>query len=593
MIEPISTQSLIKIATPLVSKVMGVAGKLVKEKKMSYDASTVIEKLADSIIYIDRVKTIWSPDEEVSIQEFYYPASIFYKGKIKFASSFSDLPNCNLIIEGIVGQGKSIFLRHLAVSVIYEGDRVPVFLELRNIEKQRNLLSLVLDKITALGFDNAAALFPHLAREGKFVLFLDGFDEVSPDLVSSLVYDLSNMSQQYPKLRMILSSRPDSGAISLSRFEFATLRELGENDYNGFLDKLNLSPEKKFLLIDAVALSSSSVKGVITTPLMLTLLVLVYISEKEIPENIPDFYESLFGVVFSGHDKIKTGFDRTLFSGLSERRLQNLFESFCFACVQSGITRSLTGEQFYKVFTAALEISDSNCACEVEGFKGDIVKVTCLMLEDGFNKVSFLHKSIMDYFSAAFISHSIDEIATDFYKSISLEYQPFRYTLEFLSVIDSYRYSRDYILGDFLQHYNSLSLALEHGESALIDFFEREMPLLEFSIEENESISYIVRHAEAKNEFFMSIPGLFVKHLLQGDGDAVIKKKRRRGSRRVDGLKFRDFEGALPSNFIIGLRGVEIKMKAAIEAAEKVIESENTKLDRLGKLRGALARIKR
>lgn len=83
---------------------------------------------------------------------------------------------------------------------------------------------------------------------------------------------------------------------------------------------------------------------------MLTLVVIVYETESQIPETLPDFFEKLFQVVFTRHDKLKAAFNRKHYTGLSEGTLQKVFEAFCFMCVQDGIGRSLKGGGVFKGF---------------------------------------------------------------------------------------------------------------------------------------------------------------------------------------------------------------------------------------------------
>jgi len=178
---------------------------------------------------------------------------------------------------------------------------------------------------------------------------------------------------------------------------------------------------------------------------MLTLVVWVYESEQEIPSTLKEFFEKLFHVVFTRHDSLKAGFKREHFSGLSESKLQALFEAFCFMVVQNGFGRSMNRSNFNEAFIQAIEYSEG-CECDVDNFRKDIVKVACLMLEEGVDLTTFLHKSILDYFAAAFIIHNDDDLAQDFYSEAFDNFPDWMHTIHFLTEVDKYRYSRHYIL---------------------------------------------------------------------------------------------------------------------------------------------------
>ncbi|WP_347170619.1 hypothetical protein AAHI06_08885 [Pseudomonas salmasensis] len=263
-------------------------------------------------------------------------------------------------------------------------------------------------------------MFTYLASTGKIVLLLDGFDEIAAGSVVDVIDEIEWLQSRFSELRIIVSSRPGGEVQKLPGFDIVKISPLDEDDYEPFLKCLKIALEKRVELLDVLSKSESSVNGVISTPLMLTLVVMVYESEREIPSTLPEFFEKLFHVVFTRHDRLKVGFERKHYSGLSERGLQRLFEAFCFMSMQLGYGRSLDSDQFHESFNMAISYVDG-CECKSEDFRKDIVKVACLMMEEGIDVVTFLHKSIVEYYAAAFIRHSSDEVASMFYGEAVLD----------------------------------------------------------------------------------------------------------------------------------------------------------------------------
>ena len=93
------------------------------------------QKIQKKISSIESLKTFWSQDKLVALHEFYYPPRIQIANETKHYQFLSELPDGNLIIEGIVGQGKSIYLRHLATSEIRSNQSkfFPIFIEFRTL----------------------------------------------------------------------------------------------------------------------------------------------------------------------------------------------------------------------------------------------------------------------------------------------------------------------------------------------------------------------------------------------------------------------------------------------------------------------------
>ncbi|EKE07776.1 MAG: NACHT family-like protein NTPase [uncultured bacterium] len=446
-----------RLIAPLISDLYKGAKKAGANGLDRWDASTFPKKLARKLRVIEEVRTLWKPDQEVSLLDFYHPPKVRVGNQAKPLNRLSDLGPGNFVIEGIVGQGKSILLRHLAMQEIVSNDArsLPVFLELRSLTSKFGLIEAINAQLANFDVDIDEETLQFLCRSGRICFLLDGFDELDDSLVKETLTLITNYGTKFPELQIIITSRPGNEIQKCTSFKMIRIAGLGVSDYSPFLLKLGLDSIKITQIKEAIRKSPSNVSELITTPLMLTLVVMVYESEKEIPETLPEFFDRLFRVVFSRHDKLKAAFNRKHHSGLSERRLQELFEAFCFMAMQNSFTRSLSHKQFQIAFDEALQYSE-NCKCEMEAFKQDLTKVACLMLEEGLDTTTFLHKSIMEYYAAAFIAHSMDEVASLFYKGVQESSRPWWEVLSFLKNIDPYRFARDFEVIELETIQNSL-----------------------------------------------------------------------------------------------------------------------------------------
>ena len=80
------------------------------------------KKLARQLTAIDSVRTIWSPEKNISLRTFYYPSKLRAQDKSTEIGSTADLGEGNVVIQGIVGQGKSILLRYLSLQEVLRPD---------------------------------------------------------------------------------------------------------------------------------------------------------------------------------------------------------------------------------------------------------------------------------------------------------------------------------------------------------------------------------------------------------------------------------------------------------------------------------------
>lgn len=433
-----------KAAAPVIKDIYEGAKGATRKALDRWATASFPKKLARQLAEIDSVRTIWSPEKNVSLRSFYYPSKLRAPSdRSTKLDSITDLGEGSVVIQGIVGQGKSVLLRFLALQELLRpgNPRLPIFLELRKVTKTTPLRKAIYKSLSAYDVSVDDELFGYLATSGRIVLLLDGFDELETPLVRETTLELEHLGEQFPDLQIIVSSRPNNEVQKLSRFRVLEIAPLRPEDYSPFLQALNLSAVRIADITHAIRTSPSKVASLISTPLMLTLVVFVYQSEKQIPADLPEFFDRLFYTVFTRHDKLKAAFEREHYSGLSERKLQSLFEAFCFMSLQLGSSRTLSPAQFTEAFELAQDYLEGSRCKEVD-FRKDITKVACLMLEEGVGDATFLHKSIAEYHAAAFVKSSDDAFASRFYAEASEAWAHWQECLRFLQSIDPYRFAK-------------------------------------------------------------------------------------------------------------------------------------------------------
>lgn len=348
-------------------------------------------------------------------------------------------------------------MRSLALEELLSNDAkwLPVFLELKDLTPKIGLIQAILRQLDSYDIDVDDKTLDYLFKSGKMALLLDGFDELDQAIVKDVSLEIEHLIRKYPELKLIVSSRPGHEIQKSTSLQVLPIAPLIESEYSAFLERLKVDSKKSLALRQAIKNSPSKISALITTPLMLTLVVLVYESDSEIPDTLPEFFEGLFQVVFTRHDRQKANFNRRHHCGLSERKLQQLFEAFSFMTLQLGYTRTVTHKQFEEIFENALAYTE-HTKCELDDFKQDMTKVACLMLEDGSDSITYLHKSILEYYAAAFVRRLDDESANLFYMAIRENPKAWNDVLVFLKSIDAVRHARFYSLPVIEAHRESI-----------------------------------------------------------------------------------------------------------------------------------------
>jgi hypothetical protein len=407
-----------------------------------WTASHQIDSVYKKARAIRLVKTILQPEKEVDLSSFYYPSKVQVDNKQRVTiSRLSDFGyDGNILIEGTVGQGKSIFLRYLASVELFNSRRVPAFIELRRLRQGQSLLSSVLDELKALGFDMDEKLFGVFATKGRIILCLDAFDEVKEELRQDLLLEIELLSRKFEELRIVVTSRPNLGISTSPLFRVFHLSPLQEKEYEEVLTRLAHDELTAQAIIKGIRKDAAQVAKLLTAPLMVALLLIRYRIDQSLPHNDASFYEALFSILLQRHDKSKGGYVRPRKSKLSDTNLEQTFNALCYVTSKAGET-SFPHAQLSKHCMAALKVAGHTA--DVDSVISDIIDITCLIITDG-DECRFIHKSVQEYHAAVFVRDQPEDSGIAFYKAMETRWRIWYQALRFLSVIDRYRFLKHF-----------------------------------------------------------------------------------------------------------------------------------------------------
>ncbi|MDX8239884.1 NACHT domain-containing protein [Acinetobacter pittii] len=428
---------------------------LAKSKIKGYQA---LKKLSDnnddlmaSIEKLMWVKTLFSGAEKpVNLFDFfqkpklaYLEEKIFTIDNLQEISSFTDINNKNLIFRGTVGQGKSIFMRFLAIKDIVTTQRIPIFIELKNISKTKNIIDLIKEYL-AIWIGDSEEIFNLVMQSGKISIFLDAFDELDSDLIQSTYKYINDLCQNFRKLTVIVSSRPDTLIINSQYFNVIDLQPYESEEQIGLIEKLVEDEDNKKFLIESINSSTHEVREVLVTPLMVVLFIKQYTVGFSVPNHVVDFYKNIFDVVTFTHDRSKGIEKRQSFSSLNQIQLESVFERFCFETFLAKTIVFNRGD-FIELLRKSVEKNNISNFEDYYQLINDFTKFACLILQDGTN-YTFIHKSIQEFYVAKYISNLNESsakrvIEIKFYN----DYIDSSY-LEFLKILKPYYFNKYYLI---------------------------------------------------------------------------------------------------------------------------------------------------
>ena len=434
-----------------------LASGALKNRVAGWQTDAAVNKIYRQTRKIRHVKTIWQIDKPIDCAKFFVPPCADIGGVRKPISCLADLDTSNpVVVQATLGRGKSILCRYMASVEVIRGSSLPIFVELRLIEG-RTLMSFIIDEFAAFGIKIDSDVFDFLASSGKVSLFLDGFDEVPEGHRAALIKELENLVRKNDELRVVVTSRPDSGIEYSSQFDVIRLLPMEGGDYKQIIEKICHSEGLATEIIDGVERRGFGVRTLLTTPLMVALLVVRYRADQEIPENEIAFFSGLFELLLQRHDKTKAGFIRPRKSGMSDSSIHHCFDALCFMTRRKELVGG-TRKAFEEISEKALSTcgEDSRLA---DTFLHDVISITCLLLEEG-GSCRYVHKSVQEFHAASFIRRRPDSAAEKFYRSMRDHWHSWDQELKFLSLIDRYRYEKWFAIPD-----RRAALQLEEGDA--------------------------------------------------------------------------------------------------------------------------------
>jgi hypothetical protein len=439
---------LIKAATGglsgIVDELAKVATGQLKQKVDRVFAAREIDRFVENVDRVGQVRTIFDPDNIVSL------TSIFHEGAIQFDGDsfgrFSEFGALKVLVEGGPGQGKSMYLRWLCLNEAAASEVIPIFVEFRNLRYEKSFKEELIGAINDLGLKVDVNLFDFLAESKKILFVLDGFDEVPSDHRLRIARELETVGRAFPKLKILMSSRPESGMGGSLFFRKYKIDLMGVEIQKSFVDKLfnqkSISQE-----IGKILDSNEFLNKVTTTPLLLTLFSITYNARQFRPDSLSEFYSLIFSTMLYRHDRMKVGFERARKSGLTDFQMQRVFDAFSYLSLSLNKV-GFSDLEFKKLIEKAAKIERLPTHLE-DYLVDDITNITALIVRDGFNTYAYTHKSIQEYFAASFISSLDESHKENFYFSIISDiasYRKWANTLRFLSTIDESSYLKNFVI---------------------------------------------------------------------------------------------------------------------------------------------------
>lgn len=319
-----------------------------------------------------------------------------------------------IIIEGIGGIGKSMFLTHLFLSSAQNSETsgiIPLFLSLKNYKDTTdNVVDFIWKSVCEYDSAISRKAIIEALQNKELVLLLDGYDEIQSSARESFQSDLEAFIKSYNGNTIIMTSRPIYDSfVSFSKFSVFDIKPLTKPQALELVGKLefwdDVAKNNFMKALDSKLYSSHWEFA--SNPLLLTIMLMTYSAFGEVPAKMHVFYSKAYETMARLHDASKGSFKRPLHTNLTPEEFSKYFAEFCARTYRDEILE-FDERSFTAYMTKVLRGSTAESSgITPHDFLLDLTDNLCIMYREG-STYYFIHRSFQEYFAAVHFSSEYD-----------------------------------------------------------------------------------------------------------------------------------------------------------------------------------------
>lgn len=314
-----------------------------------------------------------------------------------------------ILIMDTAGMGKTTLVKYLAAQEINNNIRIPIIVELRKLMGNMSIIEYIISQFELFDKKVDEEDVIRMLKEGEFIIFFDGYDEVNEDYRGNILDDLQNFISLVGNNKYVVTSRRESDLSCLGDFYGFSIKPLQMEEAFSLIRKYDSNGEIGELLIDRIKNDKNLqiIKEFLINPLLVSLLYKTFDYNREIPYKKIEFYEQVYKALFNDHDKTKgSAYVHPKKCNLDIHDFERVLRRIGFISLQRKKIEFNRSELLQLIDNAILNMTWISVISS--DFLNDITHAVPLFHLDG-NDYKWTHKSFMEYFAAEYICYESEK----------------------------------------------------------------------------------------------------------------------------------------------------------------------------------------
>jgi predicted NACHT family NTPase len=318
-----------------------------------------------------------------------------------------------MLIVGKPGAGKTTFLKNLAIQCIrgkFKPKFVPIFITLKDFAEATghpNLLDYIQWLINTMSYTDIKASIKAILRVGKALILLDGLDEVKESDSNYVLGEIQKFSNQFHRNQFIITCRIAAQDYIFEQFTEVEIADFDDQQIATFAQKWF---HNKHDTLEATRFlqklkANPPIRELATSPILLTLLCLVFEDSRNFPSNRSELYKEGLDVLLKKWDAMRKIERDRVYKGLSLKRKEDLLSELACSTFKDGNYFFKQREAERQITKYLQNLPDASTNPEIlqldsKALLKSIETQHGLLVERAKSIYSFSHLTFHEYFTA-------------------------------------------------------------------------------------------------------------------------------------------------------------------------------------------------